>query len=462
MNMMRKYLSIALLCLMFVSSFTGCGTDKKEPVGSQDATVAQNTQTKEETKTESETAPAKEVSLRFSWWGGDARHKATLEAIDLYMVQNPNVTIETEYMAFDGYQKKLMMQFAGDAAPDVFQNVASWFPDIDSANFLDLNEYANIIDLTAFNDALKTENTYVGRLQGLSAGILSTTTLFNTDFFDKYSIAKDTVWTWEKLIEVGKKVHEQDPNVYLTTGDLDVINRLFLLPHLSQKTGEIWINDQYEVQFDKATLVESLQYISDLFSSGTMEPLGTTTAFIGKMEQNPKWVNGEIGIDISLTSGLAGMMAASPSSHFDVTEIPLRDDAKQTAAPIRSSVIYSINGNTENPEEAAKFMNWMLNSPEAAMILKEQRGTPGSDISRQALVDNNAIDPLIAKAMDIATVNPGKAPNAITENSEISQINKDVITKIAYGDINAEQGAEELLKGYEMKLEELKQKVSEN
>ena len=34
------------------------------------------------------------ITLRFSWWGGDSRHQATMAVIEQYMELHPNVKIE--------------------------------------------------------------------------------------------------------------------------------------------------------------------------------------------------------------------------------------------------------------------------------------------------------------------------------------------------------------------------------
>ena len=41
-----------------------------------------------------------QVTLRFSWWGGDSRHRATVDAIER-MELNPHVTIKAEYSGWD-------------------------------------------------------------------------------------------------------------------------------------------------------------------------------------------------------------------------------------------------------------------------------------------------------------------------------------------------------------------------
>ena len=81
---------IAMLLMVSGCKPTESGTDTGVTSGSS------------ETPTE---AP-KTVSLRFSWWGGDARHQATLEAIQLYMDRNPHVTIEAEYGGYADYYQK--------------------------------------------------------------------------------------------------------------------------------------------------------------------------------------------------------------------------------------------------------------------------------------------------------------------------------------------------------------------
>ena len=42
------------------------------------------------------------VTLRFRWWGGDARNEATIKVIEQFEALNPNVTIEYEPGSADG------------------------------------------------------------------------------------------------------------------------------------------------------------------------------------------------------------------------------------------------------------------------------------------------------------------------------------------------------------------------
>ena len=64
---------------------------------------------------------SEQVTLRFSWWGTDARHEATLAVIEAFERANPNIKIEAEYGAQDGYNQKKTTEFASRTAPDIFQ-----------------------------------------------------------------------------------------------------------------------------------------------------------------------------------------------------------------------------------------------------------------------------------------------------------------------------------------------------
>lgn len=46
--------------------------------------------------------------IRFSWWGNELRHEATIEVINMYMKKHPHVTIEAEYRVNPTKQKSLL------------------------------------------------------------------------------------------------------------------------------------------------------------------------------------------------------------------------------------------------------------------------------------------------------------------------------------------------------------------
>lgn len=61
--------------------------------------------------------PKRQVTLRMSWWGGASAHKATLEALHLFMKRYPHIEVRGEYTGFLGHLERLTTQIAGNTAP---------------------------------------------------------------------------------------------------------------------------------------------------------------------------------------------------------------------------------------------------------------------------------------------------------------------------------------------------------
>ncbi|MCR8633738.1 ABC transporter substrate-binding protein [Paenibacillus radicis (ex Xue et al. 2023)] len=446
--MIKKPRLVAGMLLLSMAWLTACS-------GGSGTAGNTNSSTAGETKTDTK-AEAKQTTLRFAWWGNDPRHKATLAAIDAYMKLNPHVKIEAEYMGFDGYNKKLSTQFAGKTAPDLFQYTYEWTLDL-SDFLLDLNTVKNIVDMSTLPaDTLKAFGSYKDRQIMAPAGMFASTTITNQDFLQKFGIPADTVWTWDKIIEEGKKIHEKDKNAYLLTADIDVINKVILQPYIMQKSGKGWVNDDFTAGFDKAQLTEGLTYLSNLYSSGAMEPFGDSTAFVGKMEQNPKWVKGEIGMLLDYVQSLDKYKQAVPNAKIGVGAFPENPGAAQSGNPMVAGTGFAIAKDSKNKEEAAKFLNWLVNDKDASMLLTTQRGIPASSTARKALEDSGKLNPDISKGLDLAAKKKAVAPNVISTNAELAQIVKDSIQKLIYNKATPEQAADEILKGFNAKLKELK------
>ena len=147
MKKLKKLLCIMLIAALSVTTLTACGNGKD--VKTDSTTGEETLATKDSGKSD------EKVILRFSWWGDDKRHEATLEAIRIFMEKNSNITIEAEYGGFDGYQQKLSTQLAGGTEPDIIQIDQPWLSTYISQKldfFVDLHQYEDIIDLSGLSD----------------------------------------------------------------------------------------------------------------------------------------------------------------------------------------------------------------------------------------------------------------------------------------------------------------------
>ena len=115
----------------------------------------------------------KEVVLRFSWWGGDSRHKATLDAIKLFEEKNPGIKIKAEYSGWDGHFEKVSTQVTGNTAPDIMQIDWNWLY-IFSKNgdgFYNFNDLKEDFDLSNYDENVLSYTTINGKVPAIPVGM---------------------------------------------------------------------------------------------------------------------------------------------------------------------------------------------------------------------------------------------------------------------------------------------------
>lgn len=398
----------------------------------------------------------KAVTLRFSWWGGQERHEATLAAIEAYKAVAPNVTIEAEYQGFDGYEQKVKTQLAGGTSADIMQLDVPWMNELSrSDSFLELKDLPGL-PLDGFDSAfLDNFGTYNDKLVALPTGVNAYALVINKTAADSLGVPTDIRWDWERLYEEGKKLHEKDSSKFLLLADHGHLMGDFT-NMLKQRIGDQWIKDDYTLGFAKEDAVAVLTWMDKAIKAGVYQPLGEADLFYGKTEQNPKWINGDIVMISSMSSTLLSLRNVLSEGTEVTTSLPATAlDAKASSVVVRPSQLIAISKKSKHPEEATAFLNWFMNDPEAAAILGDVRSVPSSSKAQQAAVEAGKIDPAITKAVEEGLANAGIVENSISTNSEISAILQDTIEKVAYGRNTPEQGADELIEGLEKKLSEL-------
>lgn len=459
--MKKRWLSIMLAVTCAGSALMGCASGGTASSANTTA-AARTSQEAESAKEESAEADAGEpITLRFCWWGSDPRHEATLKAIERYQELHPNITIEGEYQGYDGYQQKLMTQLAGKTEPDLMQLDYVWYPDLSGDAFIDMEQDPNI-DLSVYSESILKEYCSIdGKVIALPMGINGFGAMINTSFFEKYQIPVDTVWTWEKMIEEGKRIHAENPDDYLfaiesgtSTGG---IGPFVMGAYIYSKTGQYWVSDEdYQIHASKEDLITAFTVLRDLFESGAAQPLGEASLFTGQMEQNPKWLNGEMGFTIDWSSTVEKYKDAAGEDNFAVAMPPFAENGENQEISTKPSMVLAVSSRSPYAEEAAQFANWLMSDPEAAVILGTQRSVPSASTSFEVLQEENAIDPDVARMCEFTNANPAPPVPFIQSNTELSDVVKDICEQVVYGQLTPEDAADKFLTDVQAKLDTLK------
>ncbi|MBW7454383.1 extracellular solute-binding protein [Paenibacillus sepulcri] len=437
--MMKKGMAL-LLCVFLLGSFAlaGCGNS-----GSSTGNGG---------------GEQEKVTLRFLWWGSDARHEQTLAALDKYMELNPNVKVEAEYSGYEGYEQKLKTQLAGGTAPDLIQVDQPWIYDFSTQDdmFADLNTFKDIIDLSTFDEKfLQDYSVLNNQLQGLPTGSTGMIISYNKSFFQKYNIPEDTQFDWDNLLEIGKRVHDESggADVLLNAGPNTFL--AMFKSYVRQKTGKQFIQDDYTLGFDKPLAVEALGYLEKYLDAGVVQPFAESAPYQDNLDKHPKWFKGEFGMTKNWPSTIPSLQ---DGVDFEVGALPeiMMKGALTTAVVNRPSQLLSIAKSSKHQEEAAKLMNWLLNDKDAAVILGDVRGVPASSAALDALEGADKLDSVIVDATELALKTSGEPENGITNNAELIKIATDIMQKLGYHKSTPEEAADEIIKELTAKLEEIK------
>ena len=389
------------------------------------------------------------VNLRFSWWGNDARHKATIEVIDKYMAENPGVVISAEYRG-QSQREMIATQLAGGTVADIVQLNPPWMGDFTADGnrfFEDLTQYSDVLDISGFDaQFLKDNGTYNGVLIGLPTGVNARTAIINRTLAEQFGIptSLDTKWTWKDFHDIGMTVHQQDPEKYFFNADTVDMTEFVMLPYLVQRTGNQLIQDDYTRGFSQEDLEEVLAYISSLYADGVAVPIQEGNVFLNSVWTNPDWLQGNIVCEFSWTS-LWDAVTGDIAEGYEMGAfiLPVLEDAKNTGLIITPSQLLCISSTSQNKEEAAKFLNYFFNSPEAGLILGDVRSVPPVASIQQLCEENGLIDAEIIKATQYAQENQGLYRNALSGNSEIVKVLNDAVEKVAYDSSAIESAAAE-------------------
>jgi oligogalacturonide transport system substrate-binding protein len=394
---------------------------------------------------------AENVTLRFSWWGGDARHKPTLEAMKLFEAANPGVNVKGEYMGFGGYQERLTTQISGGNEPDIMQVNWAWISTMFSKKgdgFYDLNIAAKkkIINLAEWGSSINT-GIWKGKLNAIPVSFTARTYLYQKNTFDKAGVAIPK--TWDDLMAAGKAFEKLGKEYYPIDGNLyDVI--LMAHAYELQKSGKQWINPASPVvAWSKAEALDFIKFYKKLTETRAVVPLQLRLSTAGPeapTEQQQDWVKGSWAGNYTWDSTFKTRMSSLPKTTTVVVgDFLTMKGAKNSGFFGRPSLMFAVSKHSKKPELAAKFVNFMLTDPAAVKVLGDSRGIPLAKSAFELLQKENKFTKLDLAAYEQFKKSKIDAPSAFFEHAKIQELIRSICEQVSMGKATDDQAADRLI-----------------
>lgn len=420
-------LGLALSIVMLGSVFTGCANQS----GSSSSGETSGSQSSATGNTE------EEVTLRFSWWGSDDRHEATLAVIDAFMEEHPNIKIEPEYSSQDGYNDKKTTEFSTGTAPDIFQIETGSGPEYSRMGVLyDLSSISTLSFDKFDQNFIKVNGQFgTGKQYAIPTGIAGSALIVNKTLADEIGIDLSQEYDWEQLITWGKQVREYDPELYLLSVNTENGVSFFIRCYSRQLNGVPMIDDENKkLNMTEEQFTQMFDLIDRLYKSETCAPASYKAPYNpNKDQEDPNWINGKYVASVGFTSNAQVLMDANPDVEYMAGCMPVMADAKSEGWVNNCPQYIGIYAETEHPEEAGLFLDYFFNSEEAAETLGVVRSVPPTEFAQKIVTDNGQLDYLTAAAVERSLSYEGFDDAGYTTSAEVSKILADAYEAVSYG-----------------------------
>ncbi|MFC7457535.1 ABC transporter substrate-binding protein [Brachybacterium sp. GCM10030267] len=354
-----------------------------------------------------------ENSVRIYWWGGELRDGMTREALDLFSESHPDISVSPEYSEWTGYWDKLATQTAGGDSPDVMQMDEAYIDSYGTrGSLLDLESVSDVLDLSAMDeDMLETGRLADGTLVGAPLGIGIFAVGVNPTILEQAGVEMpdDTTWTWDEFAQIATSVTD-----WAQGAGEDVVGFDFFgtsaaeLAAWARQSGEQLFPREDETLISKDTIVAYLEYALGLVESGAVLAPGEQLEDFNAGVEQGRFGNNRSAFHLQFHTQVQTFQASS-GSPLQLLRLPARSSGDHQMVN-KASMYWSISADTANPDGSATLVDFLLRDPEAAKILKIERGvTAFPDLQEEiepALDENEMVSLDFARDMQAEVVRP--------------------------------------------------------
>lgn len=462
------FISSAVVATMLITA--GCGdnndTDANAENNANNADTGNNAEaeadTEEDTNTENDNSEAsnneagdgEDVTIRVAWWGGQERHDMTIEAIELFEEEHPNITVEPEYTSWDGYWERLSTQAAGSNLPDVIN--------MDNSRLMEYSSRDSIIDLQpliddglinmddvedVYQDINVTEDGFV---MAISLGANALGIVENEDLLEEHGIDLEPGYTYDDMIDAMHQIQEATDEEFFGFDFANAEFEMFFV--YARQNGESVFNETGDgLGFEEGTLVEFFDMVQTMVNEDAAASHDIMMEYID-------------GGDSMLGEGSAAMgMAASNQiiGAQQTTDMQLGLNVMPSLEGgedgnwIRPSMSFSISSDSEQQEASAAFIDFFTNNLEANEILQADRGVPVSSTVREHLADQ--VDGATAETFEylelVEDYTSPADPLSPPGEAEVRGSFQRVVEALKYDQITPEEAAEQFIQESESMLQ---------
>ena len=438
-----KGLSFLLSGVIVAAALSGCSSNKQPDnadteAGDTAATAAEVT---------AGAADGEVMELGMAWWGNQARNERTEQALKKYSELYPEYKVKGEFYQWSDYWSKIATLAAGKKLPDIIQMDISYLSQyVSSGQLLDLKPYieSGQFDASGISETVMQMGEVDGGIYGIAAGVNSPALLYNETLLKENGLTIEDNMSIDDFVNLAQEVYEK------TGYRADIFNKGTYMEYWS-RDNDLQIVDKKLTGDSPEAYEPYFQLLEDGIKNGWHIPVDIGSGsngveddplVYGSSPQTMTWCH------LTTSNLLEAYQKAAPEGmKLGITTFPAQNPTK--AKFLKPSMFFSVSATTEKPDEAVALLNYLINSVEANEILLGERGEPVADQVSQAisgLISESAREAGVYINEVVAPDCSPITPPAPEGSSEVADLLTKLEAKVAYGEVGAEQAAEEYFK----------------
>ncbi|MFS0726533.1 ABC transporter substrate-binding protein [Paenibacillus sp. 1P07SE] len=341
-----KKVLLILIVVLGMAALTACATNETAAPVSESNHVEGSSQNEKKDEPEQ---PRKDVSIRYAVW--DANQARGLQIMaDEFEAAHPGIKINIEVVGWSDYWTMLEAGATGGSLPDVFwMHSNEIYRYASNGMLMNLNDQiasSAEVDLSKFPEGIVQIYNHQGNQYGVPKDFDTIGLWYNKTLFDEAGLTyPDETWTWQELYDAAKVLTKDGVYGFLSP----LHNQEGYYNFVYQNGGSI-ITEDKKSGYDDPKTIEALEFYVKFVRDGLSPEI------YGDAERAEALQNGLVAMGLFGSWNLSGFTSNEfMTQHFDVAVLP--QQAQQ--ASIYNGLSHAIAHNTEHPEEAWTFVEYL-------------------------------------------------------------------------------------------------------
>lgn len=303
-----------------------------------------------------------QVELTLAGWSSNPAEDAALQAaLDLFMEQNPNVTVE--FVPSPDHPVTMQTAFASGDYAEVFYIDSSVLPNWADAGVVASGE-GMIENAEGLYESLVEVFTIDGTLYCPPKDFSTMALQYNKDLFDAAGVEYPTAdWTWDDLRAAAEALTDPEAGVL---GLITPTNLERWMPFMYQAGGAIF-DEEGNYVFDSPENREALELYVGMVRDGSAGPPSAVDAGWG----GEAFGEGRAAMAMEGNWVIQFLLESYPELNWGVVELPSGPAGQATMA---FTVCYGVAADNDHPEESWALVNFLTGETGAEFVAESSFG----------------------------------------------------------------------------------------